>query len=65
MSKPGHGVIELIDAILAEDTRIVRALTRACAKLGCSCTVRTAETNTTAHERFCNYRMAMENIDGL
>lgn len=42
----------------------VNALTKRLAKLGCSCCVKTRETDIEAHERFCQYRMALEDING-
>lgn len=56
------GAITLIDAILTDDTRRYRLVVKALAKLGCSCVVKTAEVDLEAHQRFCRYRMAMEDI---
>jgi hypothetical protein len=42
----------------------VNALTKQLAKLGCSCCVKTRETDLEAHEKFCSYKMAMETING-
>ena len=43
------------------ESKIIR-LTRALARLGCSCTQKTREMDVEAHERFCQYRMAVENL---
>lgn len=40
----------------------VTKLTRALAKLGCSCTQKTRDPDLEAHEKFCLYKMAMEDI---
>lgn len=40
----------------------VNALTKALAKLGCSCTQKTRETELEAHEKFCTYKMVMEDL---
>lgn len=40
----------------------INALTRALARLGCSCCVKTREVDLEAHEVFCLYRSAMEDM---
>lgn len=57
-----HGAIQLIDALLNDDTRRIRLLTKALAKLGCSCVTRTAEVELEAHDCFCKYRNAIEDM---
>jgi hypothetical protein len=57
-----YGAIQFIDVLLNEDTRRIRLLTKALAKLGCSCTTRTAEVELEAHQIFCRYRMKMEDM---
>ncbi len=57
-----HGAIQLIDALLTEDTRRIQGLVKALAKLGCSCVCKTAEVDLEAHDRFCRYRSAMEDL---
>lgn len=37
-------------------------LTKALARLGCSCTQKTRETDIEAHEMFCQFRMAMQDM---
>ncbi len=56
------GALNLIDALLTDDVRVIGALIRALAKLGCSCTTRTAEVELEAHQQFCRYRMKIEDI---
>lgn len=43
----------------------VNALTKQLAKLGCSCTQKTRETDLEAHERFCQFRMSMEDLNDV
>ncbi len=57
-----HGAIQLIDALLTEDARRIQGLVKALAKLGCSCVTRTTEVDLEAHQRFCRYKMAMEDL---
>lgn len=57
-----HGAIQLINALLSKDVRVVNLLIRALADLGCSCITRTKEVELEAHQRFCRFRMKMEDI---
>jgi len=59
------GAMQLIDAILTDDVRVVNALIKALAKLGCSCITRTAEVDLDAHTCFCRYKMAMQDMELL
>lgn len=56
------GALNLIDALLTDDVRVISALIRALAKLGCSCITKTAEVELDAHSPFCHYRTKMEDI---
>lgn len=57
-----RGAFRLIEDLLSDDTRRIQGLTKALAKLGCSCVCRTAEVDLEAHGPFCRYRMAMEDL---
>lgn len=56
------GALWLVDALLTDDVRVINALIKALAHLGCSCITRTKEVELDAHDCFCRYRMKMENI---
>lgn len=59
-------VQELIADIRADKAREVESriyrLTKALAHLGCSCTQKTRETDIEAHEVFCRFRQAMQDM---
>lgn len=59
-------VQELIADIRADKAREVESriykLVKALARLGCSCTQKTCETDIDAHEVFCRFRLAMQDL---
>lgn len=56
------GAIRLLGGLFKDDTRRIAGLTKALAKLGCSCVCKTAEVDLEAHDRFCRYRNAIEDL---
>lgn len=49
-------------SLLATANCTIQDLTKALAHLGCSCTVKTRETDVEAHQLFCRFRMKMQDI---
>jgi hypothetical protein len=54
--------IEMLCIMFTEQEELIAKLTKALAKLGCSCTQKTRETALEAHEVFCTYKMAMQDL---
>lgn len=59
---PRAKTVEMLCIMFNEQDERIAKLTCALAKLGCSCTQKTRETDLEAHECFCLYKMAMEDI---
>lgn len=49
-------------AMLATANIRLYKLEKALAKLGCSCTLKTREIEPEAHQQFCNFRVALEDL---
>lgn len=51
--------------MLAQANCTIQDLTKALAHLGCSCVVKTRETDIEAHQTFCRYRSKIEDMGGI